>query len=282
MMIEPHEEDLIQRDLDGALSDEETAVLGRVLVANPAAAARRHELRRLAGLLLEMVEDPPPSLASAVASRLPTARGRRASVLGFLESSRLAFARPATRRPALAFAAGLVFGGASALLVLSGPLAGPPESGLSATVLPGVRIEPAEVLDEVSFDGAGGVGAVATTRLAEGRLLAEIRIDSAGVGEVEVEFSEGEFAALGFERAGGTEAQVAVEPGRLRMTNARKGFYRLVLEARTPDTSDVRIAVGSGSQRVVRSLKTRPRDKTGASAGGRPAVAATNFAGPWV
>jgi hypothetical protein len=143
---------------------------------------------------------------------------------------RAAFAR----RPVFAYASALAAGVVVGVFLVSGlgDPSPPRGSDVSGTLLAG-RLGGLGAPDahELVLDG---LRVEATTRLGQGIAVALLRLEGKGTAEVTLEFDPQRLPILGFERSGEAAGPWELVPGRLSLTGAVAGSYRLVLALNRP------------------------------------------------
>lgn len=218
-------DDLIQRDVDGRLSEEEQATLVSLMERDPAA---REEHRRLIGLrdLLADVPkvDPPAHLTAKVLREI---RVRRASdgAHGFWPRGR--------------FALGYLYAAAAgaAVALLSVQVLGPgPSPGNSAATIGG----PA---------GAASARGWLSYRAARGKWAVDVLPPGKGAQEVTLAYDPASFELLGISNETGAIDQIDAAGGRIRWSQERPARVTVLLAPRSAAGArvDVRYA-GEGGQ----------------------------------
>lgn len=257
-MIDPDHEDLLNREIDGEIADDEAAGLKELIAARPDLQAAREELRSVAEALKSVRPvEAPPALAGDVMRRVREKRRRASRPPAWLEAVRSTLATPTTLRYACVFAAGLVLGLAVALAGRPGLVSKLDGSSLSATVLPDDRLRHLEAIDRRAVSAQGLRGEV-ETKLAGDLVLTDIRVDSEGPVEVLAEFDPGMLRPVGIERSEGAGGEIALGADRMRLAHpGGNGRYRLVLGVRRPVPSSLRLAFKAGDRTLETSLATR-------------------------
>ena len=257
-MIRRKDDELLNREIEGENTAEESAALRERLGREPALRATHARLVALAQALREVRdEQPPPDLAEDILRSLrdrPRPAARRAGWIDILASTFASTARP---RPVLTFASGLAVGMlVAAFLGQSLGLPRLDRSELAGTILPPDRLGPLETVDRDQFELEGARGEV-TTKHGKGVVLAEIRIDSSKAIDLAVEFDASTFTPLAFERSGGGTADVLLGGDRVSLSHAGAGRYVLVLGVREAVPSRLRLRLSGNGASLEKTLDTR-------------------------
>lgn len=249
-------EELLQREIDKENTPEDSAALRRLIAVRPDLRESHDALQRLVNELGSLQEVEPPR--GLVPDVMQAIRGKatapRPSV-GWSGMLPTALAWRPTFGHAFSLAAGLVAGAlavgwaGSSLFV---PLEGPSAVG---TILPGGRLASLRVIDRQEIS-EGSLRGQALTRLADGRLVAEVRIDSGGPVNVTLEFDQAAFSAAGFERDGASLGETVLGGGRLRLLQSEKGQYVLILEPTGAARPPIRLRLETPGGFVERELRT--------------------------
>lgn len=242
--------DLVQREIDGENTPEQSAELRRLMATDPGLAARHAELAALVRTLEAIGQEAPPAgLANDVMRAIRRGAGATSGPLG-------AWRSVLARRPVLGHAVSLAAG--VAMGILSVGLVEPSrfyarEGAVSGTILPADRLASFGQLDRQGLS-AEGVQGEAITRQGDGELLAELRVDSRAPLKLTLEFDPSILAPLAFERGEVGEGAVSLEPGRVRITHAGAGEYRFVMRRRRPAGTSLRLTVTGEGVALERSL----------------------------
>jgi hypothetical protein len=258
-MIPYTPEELLQRDVDGENTPEESAALARLIRESPALRAKREALNRVVAELrrVRMAEAPQP-LAADVRRQIHLTASRPSAGWGQLQA---AF----TRKPALGhvmtLAAGLVIGGMG--VALSDPSAlfsradAPSAAG---AILPRGRLGAPDVLDRHHLSVAGIEGHAAT-RMSGGHLMAEVSIDSGGPVDVTLDFDPLLFAPVAFRLDDGARGAASLQAGRLQIAAAAPGTYRLLLAPAGPQRPSLRLRLQAPGALLEKDLKTTAEER---------------------
>jgi hypothetical protein len=203
--------ELIQRELDGVLSEQERQELARLLEGDAEARRIRSDMQGLA-LTLNRVkeEDPPPSLKPAVMRAVEELEGRRARA----GAPRRALSRLKLPRVRFAFAAGLAAG----IVLFAGIEAITPgllveEVGVRGTLAP----EPPRTGEIPNLVLHAGSAECAVTFLpAGGDPTLLVRLETPEAAAVELTWTD-ELQAVGVSRISGNAGEYEVRPGRVRI-----------------------------------------------------------------
>ena len=257
-MTRRKDDELLNREIEGENTAQESAALRVRLDREPALRATHARLVALAQALREVRDEPPPAdLADDILHSLrdkPRPAARRAGWIDILASTLAAAARP---RPVLTFASGLAMG--ALVVAFLGRSLGLPlldRSELAGTILPPHRLGHLETVDRGQLE-LGDARAEVTTKHGKGVVLAEIQIDSPRLIDLAVEFDASTFTPLAFERRGGEAADVRIGGDRLSLSHAGAGRYVLVLGVREAVPSRLRLRLSGNGATLEKTLDTR-------------------------
>jgi len=256
-MTDSTHEELLHREIDGENAPEESAGLRRLTAARPDLRESYEALRRLVTDLGSLGEvEPPPGLALDVMQAIRNKATAPRPSVGWLRVLSTAFAWRPTLGHAFSLAAGLLVGALAVGLAgpsrLSSRLDGPSAAG---TILPSGRLTSLRAIDRQEIS-EGGVRGEAVTRLAEGRLLAEVRIESGGPVDVTLEFDPAAFWPVGFEQDGTSLGEAVLGPGRLRLSQIGAGRCLLILGSSGSARPKVRLTLEAAGGLFKRDLRT--------------------------
>ncbi len=248
-MIEAEYAELIQRELDGELSETETARLQRYLSEHREARELRAELQKVCAMLERVpAVEPAPNLKKAILNRLPGAGS--ASV-----------AKPSLRRKsgwlsggfrfgwAVAFAGGVVIG-----LLLAGLNLGQlvqtdrgDLSGAMVTPVPPPAFEDVDAV-EVALDGQRG-----RLELQQAGRLAELHVQLPSIpAQVTIEYAA-ETVAL---RATSLLPAAQYGSAGLTWTHQNEAVYRLLFERRvSAESAVIRVRIAHAGGKISRALE---------------------------
>jgi hypothetical protein len=257
-MIRWKDDELLNREIEGENTAEESAALSGRLDREPDLRASHARLVALAQALREVKEEePPPDLALDVLRSLrdkPRPMARRAGWIDILASTFAAAARP---RPILTFASGLAVGAlVTAFLVQSIGIHRLDRSELTGTILPPQRLGHLETIDRGRLE-LEGVRAEVTTKHGKGVVVAEMQIESSRAVDLAVEFDASTFTPLAFERRGGATTDVQLGGDRVSLSHAGAGRYVLVLGVREAVPSRLRLRLNGNGATIEKTLDTR-------------------------
>lgn len=257
-MIEPRDEELVNREIDGENTPEESAEL-RARVARLEDVRACYDGLFAVARTLDRVKSlaPPSELTREVMQRLRQAPSH-AQTVSWLETLRAAFRRRPAFRYGLTFATGLALGALFlAFAGRSASLRWQDTSALSGTILPDGRLGRLETLDRAPLAG-DGVQGEATIRMGSDFLLAEIEIDARRPVDLAVDFETGGVFPLAFERSGASDTDVVLGPRQLRLRHSGQGRYVLVLGGVGHGAPPpVRVTVTGEGLRLEKTLETR-------------------------
>jgi len=256
-MIRWNDDELVNREIEGENTAEESAALRERLDREPALRATHTRLVAVARALREVKdEEPPPGFSLDVLRCLrdPPPTPRRAGWIDLLISTFAAAARP---RPVLTFASGVAMG--ALVVAFLGPSLGLPlldRSELAGTILPPHRLGHLEAVDHAQLD-LEDTRAEVTTKQGKGVVVAEMQIDSLKAIDLAVEFDASTFTPLAFERSGGAPADVRIGDDRVSLSHVGAGRYVLVLGVREAVPSRLRLRLGGNGATLEKTLDTR-------------------------
>jgi hypothetical protein len=249
-------EELINKEIDGVSTPEESAALHQALASDDEARRYYEDLQRLSGALDAVpAVDPPDDLKLEIMRAVRTRAARRQQE-GWLEG----FLRGLTFRPrpahVLSFAAGLAIGMFVFALWIGGIT--PPDvdrSRATGTLVPLPDPTQLPMIDRTEIEGGGFQGS-ATTRSGNGRVVAEFRLSAREELMVVVEFDSGQLRPLGVEPAGPEPLEVVLDVNRIQITHAGEGRYRLHWAASPDGGQEIRIRLLSGEEVWEGALQT--------------------------
>lgn len=244
MSINDHEE-LIQGEIDGVNSAADSARLKELLARDPGLRARYEALLRVSGTLGEAERlEPPPDLLEGVMSEVHRREPAGEARLGWLDALRALL----TPGPLAACACTLVVG-----LVLGALL--PPDSGLfsrserealSGTALDRGRLGSPGVLDRRSL-ARDGVQGEALTRLDDGRLVVEVRLDTTVPVDVTLDLDGTGLSPRSFSQDGPSDGGVVLGAGQVRFSHpAGRRLYTVSFVVGKPASRALLLRVGEG------------------------------------
>lgn len=255
-MTGPRIEELINKEIDGVATPEETAALQAELASDDEAQGYYRDLQKLSGMLdaVPMV-DPPPGLKPEIMRQVRARaahRHREGWLRGFLRGFSL---RP---RPAyaLSFASGLAMG-VLVFALLSGGLTPPhmDRSRATGTLAPLPAPTELSVIDRAQIAERGFRG-VATTRAGDGRVMAELELSAGGKITAVVEFDPDQLRPLGVEPGTSARIEAMLDRDRVRVTHFGEGRYHLHWTALADGNRTIRIRLTSGEEVWEGTLRT--------------------------
>jgi len=248
-------EELLQRELDGENTGEESAALQSRLASDPGLRESYERLRRL-HLALGRIgpADPPPGLAADVMHAVRSRAARAGGARGWLDLLRAPFVSRPAFGYALTLAAGILVGAVFVGFVAPPGLLSRRDGPAAGTILPSERLAEPKPLDRQDLAAEGIRGEVVTNR-ADGRVVAEIRLESEGPLDVRLGFDAGTLSLLGFERGRLAPGEVRLAPGEVRIEGAGTGRYVVVLGVLGPSALRLRLSLEGNGVRVEKTLE---------------------------
>jgi hypothetical protein len=257
-MTRQEDEELLNREIDGENSEDESAALAARLAGDPELRARHEVLARVAQALARARDVEPPrglyeDVVRGIRAKHP-AVGRRfawSDVTGAL------LGRAPALRYTLIFSSGLAAGLLMAAL-LGQSLRLPLLDGgkLVGTILPTHRLGSLEDVDRQTFELPGARGEIATKR-GHGVVVAEIRVSEAERPvDLSVDLGGPAFSPLAFERTDGAGGDVTLAGGQWRLSHAEAGRYALLLGVRAAGPSRLRFRLSLGGATLEKILAT--------------------------
>jgi hypothetical protein len=263
-MIEEKYEDLVNRDLDGETTPEESALLRAHLSADPAARGYHEDLRSLQRLLRAVVAiEPPPTfkqdLLRMIRERGMEAQPEPARREGCREPVVLALRRRLTWGTAYTFAAGIAVG--VALLVAMGERP-TPSSRLDDSTLPGAML-PVERFDDLQpIDSQPlrlqGVRGRAQTKSLPYAVLADIEVAAEQPVQIRLAFDPGALVPLGFAQKQPGGGVVRLGSGEVEIEHVGENRYVLALGRRGTPAGVLVVQVRLGDSVVEQVLRAVP------------------------
>lgn len=248
-------EELLQRELDGENTVEESAAIQKRLASDPGLRESYERLRRL-HLALGRIgpADPPPGLAADVMRAVRSRAARAGGALGWLDSLRAPFVSRPAFGYALTLAAGILVGAVFVGFVAPPGLLARRDGPAAGTILPSERLAEPKPLDRQDL-AAEGIRGDVVTKQADGRVVAEIRLESEAPLDVRLGFETGALSLLGFERSRLAPGEVRLAPGEVRIEGAGTGRYVVVLGVQGPSASRLRLSLEGKGVRVEKTLE---------------------------
>lgn len=241
--MDPRLEELLQREIDGATSAEESAELHRRLMEEPAARELHDRLQRLAEDLRRVgQEEVPAGLRQEILAAVE--RSERARSGAVATHRRTPGVR---RRDLLPFAAGLAAGLALFALLSGG---GGPDPAVDPDALTGTMRPGARSAEELSADAqrieGPGVVATALLRVHRDEAVVDLHLRSDRPLETTLE-SVGGLTPLFGERRGPEAGEIRLTEGACRVVQEGEGRYRFVLRGEgEAATASLRLRLRSG------------------------------------
>lgn len=250
-MIDERTLDLINADVDGELTPEQSRELDAILEASADARAMRSELLRLTNLLdNQPAVNPPADLAQNILQQIKMPEPAGSFSLSGLFSS----FQPATA--GLAFAAGLL---ATVSFYELAPDNSPglDTAGMVGTMVANPENRGTDLADSLSFSEPGVTGSV-SLQTGKDVFALEFNLESTETVEIEVAFAEAGLGFGGIARAvidhKAADESYKVSGGTLRVVNqGRQSFTVFLLNAASDGSSskEINIVVSSGEARLI-------------------------------
>jgi len=253
-MIDSKTEDLINRDLDGALSPKEATRLKEYLSTDPEAQNYYDELENLSQMLEQVEEvDPGPNLKKNILNSIPVQKYQNEetkervplfNTWGFRLNYRLTFA----------FAFGLIVGFFTYSFFTDLPLNN--NSNLIGTILlngSDSKFKPADQL-KISLQEVNGT---ISTQYAEDVVLLRIDLTTQTEIEVVVSFDESDLRFAGFQPQKYSAGQINVSPNELRLVHKGRHDYVLIFEDKTSTVSQFTVKMLADKMLYEKTLTTR-------------------------
>ena len=249
-MMDDRFERLVQDELDGVATPEDSAKLRARMDGDPAARGRYEEMRSLFGAIDQVgTEDAPVGFRDQVLRSIES--GWAAPETGWVGTLREVLRRrPALRLvvPATAIAAALLI-----TLVTRGPDQGPAGPSVTGTMMPSPGL--VTLLDEETLDVSGARATLEARRMDRG-VEVDIEAHSTLPVTLTVDFDERSYHDATFRRMGAWAADVHLSPTRLVIRGSGDLRYRLQLQGSGTGPSPLRATLASSSGSVTRSIQT--------------------------
>jgi hypothetical protein len=260
-MVEDHIMELIQRELDGTLSDRDAKLLQQAVDADAEVRRYRQELRvsvlRVASLPRV---DPPPQLKGAILQELRT----RAAKPSAGSALRTWFARAVESRPAFnyvyAFSAGIILGVALYGMLARFDRESPGGSEVSGAFLKEAAPAAESVVEEVRIDTLSIAG-VLRSRQSDGTHIADLDLRSESPVRTMLEFDQEALCLAGFSQSRQTPETIEIRRNTIALTTSGSNTIVFLFEARSGSVipPPVRITLQSAGGTVQRSLELARR-----------------------
>ena len=258
-MIDSKTEDLINRDIDGALSAQEATRLKEVLSTDSEAQNYYHEIVNLSQMLEQVEEiDPGPNLKKNILNSIPVQKyqneeNRERTPLFSAWNSRPSY------RLTLAFAFGLIIGFFTYSFVTDSPPNNNNSNLIGTILLNGseARFRPADQAEITLPEINGKV----STQYAGGIVLFQIDLTTDSEIEVVVEFDGNDLRFAGFRAQKYSARQINVSSNELRLVNNGLHQYILVFEDQTPLVSQFSVKIFAEKLLYENNLTTRKASK---------------------
>lgn len=226
-MIDDHTLELINREIDGLNSSEETALLQGCLRKDPPAQELYDDLVKLGSMLKTVTTaEPPRYLKTAILNSIQYRRPqepRRVRISGIGEFFRSLKLTPAR---ALTFAAGLALGIIAFTFIpgkglddRTGEL-----SNLYGTMMFSDLVAALPVSDQKTFD-LGDVQATATLKSSKTLVLAELHFKSRGEVQIGLEYDENAMDFSSFGRVNSSPNSLTIDRNAVRLRSNGENYY---------------------------------------------------------
>ena len=253
-MIDSKTEDLINRDIDGALSAQEATRLKEVLSTDPEAQNYYDEIENLSQMLAQVEEvDPGPNLKKNILNSIPVQKyqneeNRERTPLFSAWNSRPSY------RLTLAFAFGLIIVFFTSSFVTDLPPNN--NSNLIGTILltgSDAKFKPADEAEITLPEISGTV----SSQYAENVVLFRVDLSTDSEIAVVVEFDESDLRFAGFQPQKYSAGQINVSSNEIRLANKGRHDYVLIFEDKTSADSQVTVKMFADKLLYEKTLGTR-------------------------
>ncbi len=248
-MIDPKYIELINRDLDGELTERERRALEAYLASNPEARTYSDEIHKLSEML-DKVErlEPHPNLKKKILNSVSTKRvERREKSWNWLPQFHLRL----NFRLVFSFAAGVVAG--LFLFAIINPLQPVKQVDLVGTIGLEQTAGAMRVMDRSEIR-QGDLRATLST-LVNGKLaLVEMQLNTSVASDVVVTFEPSKLAPHGLTHVQRFEGPVQFGTGVVRFQHRGGNRYRLWFKVESPEESRVRVSMTTSGEHLEREL----------------------------
>jgi len=260
--------ELIQQEIDGANTPEESAACRSLIEGDAEAKAFETELRYVT-LLFDRVgeREPPPHLRQAILDALPR-QARATSGWGAVGDAVKAIVDGLQQRPRFALVSSLCVGLVAGFAIYAA-LAGSvltdrsSTSGLAGTFFEPPAAEAVETVREVPIHVDGGSGRV-SVKAGQTIVLVELELDVEQTLEVRLTFDEGAYGLRGFSRLRSEAGPYfTAEPGLIRVTTSGANTQTFVLNHEGPMPPLALSLFDDGEEVFTTTLSTREPDQGG-------------------
>jgi hypothetical protein len=255
--MDPRWERLMQDELDGLNTPEQSARLHDLLRENAAARARMGQLQFLFQTLERVgAEEPPADLASAALAALP----KRPPLprAGWMDAWRSLTGRSAVLRVAYPLAAGIALGAFGYAMYTGGFPARAPSTELpiSGAMQPLSRAVPGDPVDSAQLT-AGGTSVSVAVRRAGNEVWLVAATKGTGAAELRVRFDPARLALVGVERGSHEGPRFDVGSGAITLGLAGSDACHVHWSAAPDADAPLGITIEAGGESREATLRTR-------------------------
>ena len=253
-MIDSKTEDLINRDIDGVLSAQETNRLKEHLSTDSEAQNYYDEIEKLSQMLAQVEEvDPGPNLKKNILNSIPVQKYQNEETRERIPSFS-GWRFHLNYRLTLVFALGLIVGFFTYSFFTDLPLNN--NSNLIGTILlngSDAKFQPADQA-EITLPEINGT---VSSRYAENVVLFRVELTTDSEIEVVVEFDGDDLRFAGFRPQNYSAGQINVSSNELRLVNKGRHDYVLIFEDKTSADSQVTVKMFADKLLYEKTLGTR-------------------------
>lgn len=254
-MIEKKYAELIQKEIDGVITDAEAQSLKAYLARNKEARLLREELQKTVEKLKSVPQiDPPPYLKKHILNSIGIARPETAAGVRLLDRLAKAFSHRLAPRYAIAFSSGFCVGMILLFLVLQSYEPVSDMSQFSGALLTVGDARSWKVIDSLSVETEGARGVVRSLD-AGGHLFVEVDLRSTG--KAEVELTGGPDYAFGsYTKLVGDASLIEVNPACVKISHGEKAHYLVWFAGGLHKGKQLDFKLRIGATAITKSLQT--------------------------
>lgn len=250
--------DIIEKEIDGTATPEESRRLEAYLDAHPEARSTHEEVQRLSRMLREVkAVEPPGRLKGDILQALrtrPQAFDDQPSWFAVLVAS---LRGRAGVRYSLSFSAGAAVALVLLALIVQSPISTPGPDGIAGLMIDRSTLDGLEAISARTLDFGETRGAITTK--SDGELvLAEIELSSPHEVDVVLEYPHG-LVPRGFE-VSPSDMEVSLGETQARFVHLGEGQYTFFLESATGNSSSLTIRLSTGEGSFDGTLEAVSRD----------------------